>query len=96
MAFSTRSVHKSQHRLQCPASGASHLVLRRQYLQGVEIDPIFLVGPWQTYVPMTLRNYDIHDFRVFRSWLGQEHPLVCEVTFFLYRVIENINQLCDN
>jgi len=71
MALSTRPLDKSQHRLQCATSGGSHLVLRRQYLQGVEIVLIFVVGPWQTYVPTTLRYCSINGFVSFVAGSGK-------------------------
>src|SRR5712671_27527 len=71
MALSAGSVHKSQRRLQCATSGDSHLVFRRQYLQGVEIFPIFLMGPWQTFVSIILRNSNIHGFLSFIAGSGK-------------------------
>jgi hypothetical protein len=88
MALSTRSFHKSQHSLQCPTSGDSHLVLWQWYLPGVEIDPITLVGERKTYVHLNFRGFIF--ISCVCSGIWQEYSLVCDSSVFFSGMNRNI------
>jgi hypothetical protein len=55
MALATRSIYKSQYRLQCPSQGNGELVFRRKDVQGMEVNKfrrVLTLGSWKTCAPV--------------------------------------------
>jgi NACHT domain len=103
VALSTRSVHKSQYRLQISPSRYSNVVLSSQYLQQMEVDPFPVVGRWKTYVLITASQHRTSSLPVLVAGSGKSilrfvnsQPSLPRLkTLISSAIIEEIMSLCN-
>jgi hypothetical protein len=79
MVLSPRPIDESQHRMEDLSRRISHMALWTRCIRRLDVNRFPPMGPWKTYVPLTLPSQLAPEGRLpnLRSGLWEEHYLVC-------------------